>query len=198
MFLDRFFKGRRVRVDAHNLYVKIVEQARQPVFYQACGVPDTLDGRFDLIVMHVFMVLHRLRAEEGMTEQQKKLNRNMQVLLQEVLFADMDRALREMGVGDMGVGKRVKDMAQAFFGRQEAYSRALAPVQDQPVDGHPGALKEAIVRNLFRGEFSESARPEELANYMMRQVASLKARNVDDILSGKIEFDNISAVENAQ
>src|ERR1700761_176269 len=97
-----------------TLYAKAVAQARQPVFYAEREVPDTVDGRFDLLVLHVFLLLHRLGAEGKAT---KSLNQG----LFDLMFADMDRSLREMGVSDMSVGKRVKDMARAFYGRVDAY-----------------------------------------------------------------------------
>ena len=97
-------------------------------------MPDTLDGRFEIILLHVFLKLRSLKAEGG----QEALSR----LLQECLFDDMDRNLREMGVGDMGVGKRVKNMSKAAFGRLEAYTKAFDT---------DDTLREALVRNVYRG-----------------------------------------------
>ncbi|WP_374466727.1 ubiquinol-cytochrome C chaperone family protein, partial [Ferrovibrio sp.] len=91
------------------LYRAIVAQSRQAGFYREHGVPDSLDGRFDMIVLHSFLVMRRLRrigaAAEPLSQQ-----------LFDLMFADMDSNLREIGVGDLSVGKKVKAMAQAFYG----------------------------------------------------------------------------------
>lgn len=144
-------------VDA--LYAKAVAQARSPIFYAEREVPDTVDGRFDLLVLHVFLLMHRLGADGRET---KRLNQ----ALFDLMFADMDRSLREMGVSDMAVGKRVKDMAHAFYGRVDAYEPAL---------DDPAKLEEALARNLYRG--AEVTQPSlvAMAHYIQKQVAALAA-----------------------
>lgn len=106
----------------------------QSPFYRDCGVPDTVDGRFDLIVLHTYIVLDRLRAEG---EAGRKLSQQ----LFDTLFDDMDRSLREMGVGDLSVGKHVKRMASGFYGRMKAYDEARAAGDE--------ALAEALRRNVY-------------------------------------------------
>jgi len=144
-------------VDA--LYAKAVGQARLPVFYAEREVPDTVDGRFDLLVLHVFLLLHRLGAEGRET---KSLAQG----LFDLMFADMDRSLREMGVSDMAVGKRVKEMARAFYGRVDAYEPAL---QDR------ARLEDALARNLYRGGEVTPASLSAMAHYIQIQVAALAA-----------------------
>lgn len=122
------------RREAQELYIALVEQSRKPFFYTDCAAPDTLDGRFEIILLHVFLMLRFLKGQE----EKKELSR----LLLESLFDDMDRNLREMGVGDMGVGKRVKVMSRAAYGRLEAYTQ---------VWGDDKALAEALTRNVYRG-----------------------------------------------
>ncbi len=139
--LDR---RKALRVRADRLYRRLVERAREPVFYALCGVPDTLDGRFDMIVLHVALVVRRLRAGDV---PEKALAQ----MLFDTMMDDMDRSLREMGVGDLGVGRRVKAMAKAFYGRARAYDVAL--------DAGPTALAEALGRNLFA---DADARPEQI------------------------------------
>ena len=112
---------------------RVVEQARQPVFFTEYGVPDTLDGRFELICLHAFLYLHRLKAER------RTASRLCQGFF-DTMFADFDRSLREMGTGDLSVGKQVKRMAQAFYGRIRAYEEGLA--------GDEAALPAALARNL--------------------------------------------------
>jgi cytochrome b pre-mRNA-processing protein 3 len=150
-------RQREEMVDA--LYAKAVAQARLPVFYAERGVPDTVDGRFDLLVLHVFLLLHRLGGEGRET---KALSQG----LFDLMFADMDRSLREMGVSDMSVGKRVKEMARAFYGRIDAYEPALA---DLP------KLEEALARNLYRGAEVKPASLAAMATYIQKQVAALAA-----------------------
>ncbi len=119
---------------ARSLYKRVVAQARQPGFYRDCGVPDSVDGRFELIALHVFLVLRRLKADTG---DGGKLG---QALI-DVMFQDMDQSLRELGAGDMGVGARVKHMAQGLFGRIAAYEDGLS--------GPPEILEAALRRNLY-------------------------------------------------
>jgi cytochrome b pre-mRNA-processing protein 3 len=150
-------KQREEMVDA--LYAKAVAQARLPVFYADREVPDTVDGRFDLLVLHVFLLLHRLGADGRET---KRLSQS----LFDLMFADMDRSLREMGVSDMSVGKRVKEMARAFYGRVDAY---------EPVLDDAAKLEEALARNLYRGGAVGQPSLAAMAHYIQRQVAALAA-----------------------
>ena len=115
------------------LYAAIVAAARHPQAYAAWGVPDTIDGRFDMIALHTFLVLDRLRG---------RADRFRQDLVDE-LFRDMDRSLREMGVGDISVGKKVRKMAEVFYGRVAAYDRAAAEGRE--------ALAGALARNVYAG-----------------------------------------------
>lgn len=150
-------RQREEMVDA--LYAKAVAQARLPVFYAEREVPDTVDGRFDLLVLHVFLLLHRLGADG------KPMRRVTQALF-DLMFADMDRSLREMGVSDMRVGKKVKEMARSFYGRVDAYEPAL---------GDAGLLEEALARNLYRGIEVRPASLTAMAHYIQKQVAALAA-----------------------
>ena len=108
--LGKFLKSNPEQVAADKLYRSVVSQARRPEFYLLVGVPDSLDGRFELNALHVFLVLDRLK-------QDYPRGAGLGQALHDVFFADMDHSLREMGAGDLGVGKRVKKMAQGFYGR---------------------------------------------------------------------------------
>jgi len=149
------------------LYAKAVAQARLPVFYAEREVPDTVDGRFDLLVLHVFLLLHRLggegKAMKGVTQG-----------LFDLMFADMDRSLREMGVSDMRIGNKVKEMARAFYGRVDAYEPALAD---------RAKLEEALVRNLYRGVAVRPDSVSAMAHYIQTQVAALAALDASDIIA---------------
>jgi cytochrome b pre-mRNA-processing protein 3 len=158
---------------ARALYRDIVAQARRPEFFRDCGVPDNLDGRFDLLVLHVFLVLHRLKRDRDRTA-------DLAQALFDVLFQDMDASLREMGAGDIGVGHRVKKMIEAFYGRVAAYEAALET---------PGeALQAALARNLFGQEDAGPAALAALAAYVRREVAALGGQETGALLEGEVAF----------
>jgi cytochrome b pre-mRNA-processing protein 3 len=168
-------KPRRVAVNA--AYRRIVERAREPVFYTEWGVPDTLDGRFELLALHAFLVLRRLKRDHGATEAFAQE-------LFDTMFADLDRALREMGVGDLGVGRRVKEMAAGFYGRIVAYDQGL-------VDG--AALDAALRRNLYGTAAPSEAQRAEAAAYVLRQAAALEAQPLAALLAGDVGFTPVPA-----
>ena len=166
-------KRSRTRQDAgiaHSLYGAIVTQARSPAFYRDFGVADAIDGRFDLIVLHAFLLLEKLRAcgAPGAALSQEVVD---------LFFLDMDRSLREMGVGDMGVPRRIKTMAQSFFGRSTAYRQAAA-------GGARAALADAIGRNLFPDLEHAPPAAAALADYVLASLAQ------DDgaLLGGRVTF----------
>lgn len=178
-FLNFSDRRRRERI-AHGLYIAIVEQARRPEFYVERAVPDTLDGRFDLIVLHAFLVLHRLKSAGG------KDAKAVSQAVFDLMFADMDQNLREMGIGDMGIGKRVKQMTWAFYGRVTAYEEGLA-------DAVGDTLAAALARNLYG---SLAAPPEgevlaAMAAYLRRQVAALAAQDDAALLDGRVGFGDV-------
>lgn len=130
---------------AERLYGVIVAQSRLPGFYAGHGVPDSVTGRFEMIVLHMFLVQERLQAAVG--EPSAPAERLGQAL-NEAFIADMDDAMREMGVADVRVGERMHQAAGAYFGRLMAYRKALTA--DSTADG-PGydALAKAIARNVL-------------------------------------------------
>ena len=138
------------------IYGMIVTQAREPLFYRDLGVPDTANGRFDLLLLHLWMVLRHLRSLPEGSE------------LSQALFdhfcADMDANLREMAVGDLAVPKKMQAVGEAFYGRAAAYDTALA--------NGPEALSRAICRNVLDGGNVEAAR--RLAAYAREAMASLE------------------------
>ena len=144
--------------------------ARHPVFYADWGVADTLDGRFDMISLHAFLVLDRLKGEQQAFRQ----------ALVDELFADMDRSLREMGVGDLSVGKKVRKMAEVFYGRVAAYDLALG--------GAEGALEAAIARNVFPDGPEAESGPRRLSAYVMAQRAHLASQDTGAIARGVVHF----------
>ena len=173
MPLARPNRRSQLRECAYRLYGRIVEQARRPAFYAECGVPDTIDGRFDMIVLHAVLVLRRLRreGEEGRALGQETFD---------AMMDDMDRSLREMGVGDLGVGRRVKAMARAFYGRAEAYEAALA--------AGGGALDDAVRRNLFGTVAPPPDAISSIAAYVRLEAAALDSQAGGDLLAGEVRF----------
>lgn len=173
MILRALFHSRKRQAIADRLYVQTVAQARMPPFYQAGGVPDTLDGRFDLVVLHVHLVCRRLRNEgtEGPALAQ---------YLFDTMFDDMDRTLREMGIGDTGVAKRVKQMGTAYFGRAKAYDDGMA--------AEDAALSDALKRNLFGTATPTDAQLAYMVAYVRRADAYLATLPLAGIMAGEISF----------
>ena len=128
------FRPNPERLAAELAYHRIVDQARRPGFFLNGGVPDTVDGRFELICLHAFLYLHRLKDE-----QPRAAHHGRRFVA--AMFADFDRSLREMGTGDLSVGREVKRMAEAFYGRFAAYQEGLA--------ADDAVLRPALARNLF-------------------------------------------------
>ena len=155
-------------------YRRVVEQARQTVFFADYGVPDTLDGRFELICLHAFLYLHRLKVDRP------EATPFCQIFFDR-MFADFDRSLREMGVGDLSVGKHVKRMARAFFGRILSYEAGLA--------GDDSVLAAALGRNVFGTVSAPESAADDMATYVRRAVRALRSQSAADLLAGDISFE---------
>ena len=140
------------------LYGAIVAQARLPGFYRDYQVPDTVDGRFELIVLHLALVLDRLAEEPAL--------RNFGQGVFDQFCRDMDNNLREMGIGDLAVPKHMRRMGEAFYGRAQAYRAALATANAQ-------ALAETLGRNIYGG--ANAVQAYRLAAYVREAVVHLKA-----------------------
>lgn len=177
MLFARDSKRRHRDRAARALYEGIVAQARLPVFYAVFNVPDTVEGRFDLIVLHAFLVMRRLGLETGPLAEEARVTSQA---LFDLMFADFDQNLREMGVSDLAVGRKVKGLAEAFYGRVAAYDAALAATRDDP-------LPPALERNLYRG--APGAPAGEAAAYVRRQAAVLDGQGAADLLAGRVVFD---------
>ena len=156
-----------------RLYGAAVTQARRPQFYLHHGVPDTPDGRFDMIALHVFLLLRRLRRDPGPTGEAAQR-------LFDLMFADMDENLREMGVGDLSVGRHVRKMAEALYGRIRAYDRGL--------DGDDAGLTDALRHNLYRKMEPRTSDVEALSRYVRNAVELLDGIDVGRLLQGRVDF----------
>ena len=132
--LIKKFKIMPSKPDASGIYQAIVRQSRDELFYTKCGVPDTPTGRFELISLHSFFLMKRLKV---LGEEAEELSQ----ALFDHMFADIDINLREMGLGDIGVGKKIKSLAAAYYGRIKSYETALK-------EGDI-AIKQSLTRNLY-------------------------------------------------
>jgi cytochrome b pre-mRNA-processing protein 3 len=168
-FLRRRHRHERA---AFQLYGAAVAAARAPYLYATLGVPDTLDGRFDAIGLFVFLTIRRLGAapEPGPALAQAVFD---------AMFLDMDTNLREMGVGDMSVGKRNRAMWEAFHGRSAAYTAAW---------DDPAALEASLARNLWRGADPPAGAPAALSRIARVQAKCLAEQPIDAMLAGDVHF----------
>ncbi|NIA67048.1 ubiquinol-cytochrome C chaperone [Pelagibius litoralis] len=177
MIFKRFLKAKPEEDLAWTLYKGIVEQARQPALFSNLGIPDDVDGRFESIVLHLVLVLRRLKKDFPEGEA-------LAASLQEVFYTDMDRSLREMGAGDLGVGKRVQRMAEGFMGRLNAYGDAL----DSLAQGGEVDLKAALQRNVYGTLPADSVDPEGLLRYAISLADALDRQDGVELRRGMLEF----------
>ncbi|MET1414982.1 ubiquinol-cytochrome C chaperone family protein [Roseibium sp. HPY-6] len=169
---------RRSRDAERKVYCEIVAQARQPVFYTDFLVPDTIDGRFDLIVLHAVLYFRRMRGEGA------KVSEFTQGVF-DLFFQDMDASLREMGVSDTRVPKKVKVMGEAFYGRADVYIRAID-------DNDAEELAEALGRNLFP-DAQELVAQKRLALYMMSAAEKLSQQSTENLIGGDLTWPEAEA-----
>lgn len=171
-----WFKDRAVRQQtATELYGVVVAQARQPVFYRDWGVPDTPEGRYEMIALHLVLVLERLRAEGDAAQ---TLSRETI----EAFVADMDDSLREMGVGDLTVPKKVKGAAAGVYARAEAFRNALA------ADAAPDALAAAISQFALQAASAKSQNIAALGRYVRQSSQHLAGLASAQALAGRLTF----------
>jgi cytochrome b pre-mRNA-processing protein 3 len=174
---DLFGKN-KFKETTQGIYTSIVEQSRQPGFYLNCGVPDTPDGRFDMIMVHTFLVIRLLKGKPGEAADQAQA-------VFDLMFGDMDQNLREMGTGDTGIGKKIKAMAESFYGRIKVYEDGLA---DEV------SLEDSLDRNLYRKSTPLPAEIKAFAAYMRREARQLEEGGVDKLLAGELTFGPVPAV----
>lgn len=173
--LSGIFRRDPYRSQAERIYALLGSQARNPAFFTALCVPDTVDGRFDVLSLHAALVINRLALEpDGVALSQS---------LFDAMFRHLDLALREMGVQDLGVGRRIKIMAEGFHGRGLALREALA--------GDDAALAAVLTRNVFGAGESASPEVERLVRYTRQTAAGLAAQSRERILAGELEFPAI-------
>ena len=169
-------RSRRVVIDA--LYERIVAASRQPVFYSSMQVPDTPLGRFEMIALHMILFLRRVRGEKGVAH-------DVAQELTDVFFLDVEHAIRELGIGDLGVPKRIKKLARMFYGRATTYSDAIDA-------GDVPALEAALARNVTpETQAWTGAKP--LAAYAFAASAGLAGQELEHLLAGNVSFPDAEA-----
>lgn len=155
------------------LYAEIVAAARRETFFSDWEVPDTPLGRFEMLSLHMFLVQHRLRGQAGVAH-------DIAQQLVDDFFTEVDHSLRELGIGDMGVPKRMKKLARMFYGRTSAYGAALDA-------GDSEALAAALARNV-RPDAVGWPHADALARYVRSADQVLAGQPIEDICAGRIVF----------
>ena len=171
-FLRRQFRARREAPPGRKLYFAVLAQSRLPAFYGSFAVPDTVPGRFDMVVLHAALVFRRLRAIGG---EAQALSDEMF----ETMTADLDRSMREVGIGDQGVSKRMKLMAGSFYGRAQAYEQALSGTE---------SLEDALRRNLYGTVTVGDDVVARMADYVRAAAAAAGAQSLADLREGRTGF----------
>ena len=162
--LNAMRRSKQHKALATGLYAALARRAREPEFFARFAVKDTLDGRFDLLTLHAWLVLQRLKAAGAGPLSQAFVD---------AVFVGFDEALRELGSGDIGMGRRMKKLADAFYGRLRAYGDAA----------DEAAMEEALIRNLYRGAHEPAAKA------MARYVLGAKRRlGGCDVEAGVLDF----------
>jgi len=176
MILARWRARRANRILIDQIHGEIVAAARAPALFQQFAVPDDLDGRFEMITLHAGLVMRRLR----------QLGANGEAIAQDVfdrVFEQVDDALREMSISDVGVAKRIKAMAEAFYGRNKVYDEALAARDSD-------RLAAALARNVYRDKQSLTAQSRALACRVVALAAALEHVPIQAFAQGRFKYPN--------
>lgn len=171
--LNRLFKARPAKLAGEALYPLVVAQARSPGLYAELGAPDTREGRFELYSLHVYLILERLKA------QGEQASETAQALFDTYLSA-LDNTLREMGVGDMGISKRMRKLGEAFYGRIALYEAGLAALPDT------GPLEAMLARTVYAGV--DPGKAPQLAAYLLSQRTALAGQPLEAFYAGEIHW----------
>ena len=173
MLLERLFKPRPARDAGRALYASAVSQARQPTLYTDLGAPDTAEGRFEIYSLHVILLLDRLRN-------QGELAGEVSQSLFDTYVKSLDHALRELGVGDLSVGRKMRKLGEAFYGRCKSYDAAFAALPD------PETLNALVTRTVYAG--LDSPPTAQLVAYIAHQRSALAAISTGDLVSGQVAW----------
>jgi cytochrome b pre-mRNA-processing protein 3 len=169
--------GAARRQVARRLYQAAVGHARAPLWYRELGVPDTPEGRFEMIALHVALLLRRLRREGA-------LGRALGQQLFDAMFVDLDGSLRELGVSDLSVGRYIKRLAGNLYARMDALDRGLA-AQENDLE-RAGALEPMLRANVYQGAAPHDAQVAELARRLAQQDRALAGQGRAPLCSGTV------------
>lgn len=170
MLLDRLFREKPARVAGRALYAAVVDKARSPVLFHDLGIPDTVEGRFESYSLHVFLLLDRLRRQGPQAADTAQA-------LFDTYVVSLDDALREMGVGDLSVGKKMRRLAEAFYGRVKSLEAAFEALPDS------GDLDAVLSRTALEGTH---AAPAPLRDYVLAERAALAELPLEPLCEGKV------------
>lgn len=168
-------KKDRKHASAVDLYTAMVTQARQPEFYSKLGVADTKEGRFDLILVHAFILFRRLKAEDG--------DKDLAQEVFDVMFADLDQNMREMGIGDVGILKRIRKMSDSYHGRIVAYEEGM--------QSGAAELAAALDRNLYADTDVRDEQLMAVVGYVHDALTLLEQQTLSEIQNGKVRFPDV-------
>lgn len=174
MLLNRLLRPRPALAAGRALYSRAVDQARTPALYADLSVPDTVEGRFELYSLHVVLLLDRLRG-------QGQAASDVSQALFDTYVKGLDNALREMGVGDLSVGRKMRKLGEAFYGRGKSYETAFAALPDE------APLHALLARTVYAAADETAAAPR-LAAYVLAERAALAGQDLDTVLSGEVTW----------
>ena len=180
----RWFAERSARREAaEKIYDSIVAQSRNPVFYVRCGVPDTLSGRFDMLVIHMFIVMQNLKlgANEG-----KLLGKE----IIEAFVREMDSMVRDLGIADIYVAQEVRKIADLFYRQLVVYTNAVE-------QKNKAALAEAIWKSFQSGDENANVAADELANYIFQAIKNIGEMPLNLLLQGHLNFPEVYGLKQA-
>ena len=171
--LEGLFAPRPAKLAGRKLFAAVSAQARSPVLYSQGEAPDTPEGRFEIYALHVLLVLHRLKGEGP------RATETAQALF-DTFLKNLDEGLREMGVGDLSVGRKMRKLGEAIYGRVKGYDAALQELPDE------AALRRLIGRTLFADEAAVQSGP--IARYAAASSDRLRAQPLDQVLDGELSW----------
>ncbi|HWA60014.1 MAG TPA: ubiquinol-cytochrome C chaperone family protein [Caulobacteraceae bacterium] len=170
MILDRLLAKRPAKAAGARLNIAATQQARAPAPYLTMNVPDTIEGRFELLTLHVVLLVERLKGEGT-------LGGEVSQALFDAYLRDLDGALREMGVGDLSVGKKMRRLGEAFYGRAKGYAAAFAALPDR------GPLADVLARTVTDGADATA-----LAAYADACRRTLAGQSFEALLAGEVRW----------
>ena len=176
MRLNQLFSPRPAKAAGQRLYAGAVAQARTPAFYARMGAADSVEGRFEVYTLHVVLLLRRFKGQGAAAAEVSQA-------LFDAYITALDDALRERGVGDLAVGKKMRKLGEAFYGRIKNYDEALDALPDR------GPLTAVLARTVLMGDPAHAGA---FADYALAAMAALDAQPLDGLLQGEPTWPQIA------